>query len=288
MRQFAYLASHPASHGECAAVVRESGVAVNALAPLKYLGGYLAASLDTPQRREVLEAHYDRVKRVLPPNVREHLGEGVLVWRKELEGDDPPLSIFLETARFAPMEGELELRFSFRSDLFVLTFVLAPGHLFGSDRQTVLVIGGLQGKFFGREEMREASKLNCEISPAIMLVIAIQVLAEVIQVGELIAVGEADHNAMRHAPDKVKLDYCRFWTDVGGIRRDRHYRLPFELEFKPLSATSASHRRRTKRKREAKSLVRRTIDQRLRELLKPQVSDERPASRESLSALVHT
>lgn len=270
LSQLAYLGSHPISHHRCATAIRHSRLASDPLIGMKYLGDHLALSLRTWQRRLALMGHYHRLPALLPPNSGADPRTGILIWQKDTDRDCPPLSIVLETSRLAPMEGELQLRFSFRSDLYVLTFLLAPGEVFGMDCPTVLFIGGVQGRIGSREEMREASRLNAEISPAAMLILAIQALAKMMRVEKLIAIGEDDHISMGYSRSKIKLDYGQFWVDAGGVRHGQHYVLPLDSPHKPLSEIALSHRSRTRRKREAKRLVREVIENRLEQLITTQ------------------
>lgn len=211
--------------------------------------------------------HYDALPKLLHPVAGNRLSNGLTIWQRRIRGNAPALSIILEPSKLAPMEGELQLRFSFRSDLYVLTFLLAPGHVFGLECGRVLFIGGVQGTVGSREEMREASRLNCEISPAAMLIIAAQAVGKITQVDELIAIGEDDHISMGYSPSKIMFDYRRFWTEVGGERLGRHYRLPLDAVQKPLSEVSLTHRSRARRRREAKDLVRKSIEHRLRQII---------------------
>jgi uncharacterized protein VirK/YbjX len=265
----AYLGLHPFSHRQCALIIRDSRLAGDPIIPLKYLGDHLALSLSPPQRRRALTGHYATLPSVLHPGVQDELRNGILIWQKELSNDSPPLSIVLESSALAPMEGELQLRFSFKSDLYVMTFLLAPGEVFDMDCENVLFIGGIQGLINSREEMREAAKSNGEISPAAMLILAIQALGSVMRVGELLAIGEDDQISMGYSRQNISFDYGRFWTEAGGVPRGRHYGIPLETPQKPLSEISISHRARTKRKREAKRLIREAIENRFQQLIRP-------------------
>jgi len=268
LRQFAYVGSHLLSHLRCALTVRRSGFASDNLISLKYLGDHLALSLTTSERREALMGHYAALPELLNGVGSGRLSEGIAVWRRDVGIGQPPLSITLEPSHLAPMEGELQLRFSHQQDLYVLTFMIAPGRVFGAACERVLFVGGVQGIFGARREMRAASKLNDEISPAAMLILAVQAIGKAVQAGEIIAIAEDDHISMGYSPASIMFDYGRLWTDVGGERRGRHYRVPFETQQKPLSQISLSHRARTRRKREAKRLISQSIALRLRTLIR--------------------
>lgn len=276
MRQLAYLCLHPLSHYRCVAIIRDARLAADRLIPLKYLGDHLSLSLHTPKRRQALMGHYAAMPKLLRLAVRRRLRKGILLWHKDVPDDSPPLRIVLEPSRLAPMEGELQLTFSFRTELFVLTFLLAPGSVFDVDAEEVLFIGGVQGRIGSREEMREAAKLNGEISPAAMLILAVQAFAKVTGVDRIIAIGERDHISVAYSPSKILFDYRRFWTEIGGERFGRYYRIPFETRHKPLSEIPLTHRGRTKRKREAKNLIRQSLERRLKHIFADAVPLIRP------------
>lgn len=265
-RQIAYVAAHPIKHRRCAAVIERSGLSASRVTPLKYVGDHLALSLDTAARRRALTTHYATLPRLLKGSCAVALKAGLRIWHKQVADGSPPLILELEPSRLAPMEGELQLRFSFRSDLFVLTFLIAPGSVFGSSARTVLFIGGIQGRMGTREEVREASRLNDEIAPATMLILAVQAIARRTDVGAIIGVGAEEHISLGYARSRIALDYGRFWQDAEGVRAGRHFRLPIEPVQKPLREVSLSHRSRARRRREAKALVRVAIETRVSEL----------------------
>jgi uncharacterized protein VirK/YbjX len=266
VRQLAYLGAHPIKHGRCVASIRNSGLSADPITALKYIGDHLALSLTPSQRRRALAVHYTVLARLLRSWCAAELQRGVRVWRKAVGHDLPYLTIHLEPARLAPMEGELQLRFSFRSDLCVLTFMIAPGDVFGSSAKKVLFIGGIQGRMGARKELREASRLNDEISPAAMLILTVQAIAKKIGISEIIGVGEDEHISMAYARARIAFDYERFWREAGAVRIGCHYRLPLQSAPKPLSNVPLSHRSRARRRREAKALIRESIDRRLDEL----------------------
>ena len=267
LRQFAYLCRHPVDYFRCATAIRSSRMGGNAAISFKYLGDHLALSLGPEQRRRALASHYTLLACTLSSSSRKGLPQGLTIWRKNV-GLGPDLSITLEPSSLAPMEGELQLRFSYRSSLCVLTFLVAPGDVFGVSHHSILFVGGVQGFTGIREEMREAAKLNGEIAPSAMLLLAVQAIGRGFGVGEIIGIGENEHISLGYAKSKVVFDYRRMWMEAGGARRGLHYGIPFESREKPLSATSRSHRSRTRRKRAEKHLLRRSIEMRVRQLIR--------------------
>jgi uncharacterized protein VirK/YbjX len=235
--------------------------------PFKYLGDYLSLSMSTTARRQALTGHYLRLGSLARASA------GYVSWRDsivlwELGQREPhgSLRIFLEPARLAPMEGELQLRFSSgRRNLFTLTFLFTPGDLFGCPSDTVLFIGGVQGGVDCRSEMRQAAKDNGEISPPTMLLLTVKALAKVLQIGQIFAVAEENQISKRYtwASDTVKLDYHSFWSKMGGVRHGTFYKLLNESVEKPLNEIPITHRARTRRKRERKARIRETIEARL-------------------------
>ena len=151
----------------------------------------------------------------------------------------------------------------------IVGFSVGPGHVLGVADTTVLFIGGVQGRIGSREEVREAARLNSELSPRALLVLAAQALARAIDVDEIIAVGEDEHISRAYAEAQMSFDYAQFWTKVGGVRVGRHYRLPMESPHKPLALVAASHRSRARRRREIKHAIRDALDLRFRQLIEP-------------------
>jgi uncharacterized protein VirK/YbjX len=266
LAQIAYLCAHPIEHFRCVSAIRKCGMPAG-LNAMKYLGDYLTRTLAPARRRDALRSHYERLRYFIPPLTPSDLQEGVLIWTRHVAADGPPLRLVLEPARYAAMEGELQLRFAFKSDLYVLTFLFAAGHIFERQDPTVIFIGGVQGLIGAREEIREAAKLNGEIDPATMLIIALQALAAGTGVDEIIAVGEEDQVSMGYAREKISLDYRGFWLDLGAAPCGRHYRLPLTFTHKPLAEIPGPHRRRSKRKRRDKQLIRQEIDGRVAQLV---------------------
>jgi uncharacterized protein VirK/YbjX len=271
LRQLGYLCGHPLDHFRCAAAIRRSRLAANPRVTLKYLGDHLALSLRPAQRRMALESHYEIMSGMLRQGSAGALGDGLLIWRKGLS-DGQALSITLEPSKLAPMEGELQLRFSFRSDLCVLTFLIAHGEIFGVHQRTILFVGGVQGRVGARQEFREASKHNAEISPSAMLFLAVQAIARVMGVGEIIGIGEDDQISTAYSRPRIRFDYHRFWTGLGGLRQGAHYSIPLETPSKPILETSPSHRSRTRRKREAKWLLRQSIERHVAQYVNVQMA----------------
>ena len=266
IRQLAYMCCHPVSHYRCVSSILKSRLADDPAISFKYLGDHLALSLQAHQRRQALASHYELLPTVLQSTALTKLNEGLPIWQKAVAGY-PPLSITLEPSTFAPMEGELQLRFSFRTDLCVLTFLLTSGTVFGEASSPILFIGGVQGRVGTQSELREACKLNGEISPSAMLLLAVRTVGRAMGVTEILAIGEEDQISVAFARSKIKFDYRAIWTSAGGIKRGWYYGIPFEQPPRPIVETSRSHRSRTRRRPAAKSILREAIEQQLETLI---------------------
>jgi uncharacterized protein VirK/YbjX len=231
--------------------------------------------MSAADRRRALAGHYRRLEAIAcaSPGL-DGWCDGMLLWEAPTEGEHS-LGVFLEPAKFAPMEGELQLRFAWgRRNLFTLTFLFAPGDLFANPADTILFIGGVQGAVDCRVEMREAAKSNGEIAPAVMLLLTIRALAKILDIEQIVAAGEEEQISKSYASDRMKLDYRKFWTEAGGLRRGSYYILPIENIEKPLHEIPISHRSRTRRKRERKRHISDAIETQLRLSVAP--SNEKP------------
>ena len=266
-RQLGFLSLNLVGHWRSKeAIQRSRGVAADdSWTPFKYLGDYLSLSMSTTARRQALTGHYLWLGSLACASARYvSWRDSIVLWELGQREPHGSLRIFLEPARLAPMEGELQLRFSSgRRNLFTLTFLFAPGDLFGCPADTVLFIGGAQGGVDCRIEMRQAAKDNGEISPAAMLLLTVRALAKVLDIGQIFAVAEEDQISKGYASDKVKFDYHSFWSKVAGVRHGTFYKLFNESVEKPLNEIPITHRARTRRKRERKARIRETIEARL-------------------------
>lgn len=271
VRQMGSLLLNSGAHHRSRPIFRRARTQIiSPLIQFKYLGDYLSLSFSTSERLRALAGHYQRFGEVLHALAeRSPWPDGIAVW--ELPGDDgeiPPLRVLIEPSELAPMEGEIQIRFAAGDQtLFTLTFLLAPGDLFGLADDTVIFVGGVQGGVNCRIEMRQAAKRNGEIAPAAMLLLTLRSFATVLGVKTILAVSESDQIAQSYASDKLKLDYRDFWAQAGGYPQGACFVLANNHIDRPLHDIPISHRRRTRRKRERRDAIRAAIEARLRELL---------------------
>ena len=209
--------------------------------------------------------HHTIIGEALSRRAASDIGDGLILWKRDVPGEQP-LMLVLEPSRLAPMEGELQLTFRHLSDLHVLTFSFAPGHVFNCARNNVLFIGGIQGLRGCRDEIRAASKRNGEIAPVAMLLLGVQAIAKAIGL-RMVAVGESDQISTSYSASMIRFNYDAFWAQVGGSHVEHFYFVPLDPPQRDLSTIQLTHRSRTRRKRREKKAIRESIEASVKQLL---------------------
>ncbi len=245
---------------------RRAGIAdADRLTAVKYLGAYLSSSLTLRARRDCLRFHY----RFLADAMRSSANGAV--WRRETQvwsahiAGGPPLRVTLGRSTLAPMEGESELCFMMGDrTLCTLTFAFVHGRDLQLPCSEAIFIGGLQGGLDCRQQIRDAAKLNGEISPAAMLLLAAEAIANVLGVDHMVGVSTDEQAAAGYAVPKIALSYDRLWQERGA----HHVRTGFYVKAIAAAddadkAVAGSHPSRTRRRRVLKKMLRRDIEQRM-------------------------
>jgi uncharacterized protein VirK/YbjX len=257
--QLTYLAQNWRAHNQYLGKLRifqdSNVIQQNNLVNYKYIGNYLALSRDRKWRREIILSNYQIIY-----DLRQRMTHSKLfctsttIWRSPSSLDDSisEQRIILQAGTIAPLEGEFELQFFLEKKLLAtLTFVFASGSLVEVEDQAVCLIGSLQGGHDCRAEIRQAAKLNGEISPFTMLVLALKALTEAMDVAKIFGVSSDDQVALR-GESRAGLDYDAMWTREGGSLHANGFYLLEPLNSKPLEQISQSHRKRAQRKRQRK------------------------------------
>src|SRR5205085_12227254 len=100
----------------------------------------------------------------------------IVLWSHRVEPDTFTIGLCLPANH--SLEGDLSLVFSVNGiRLHKLSFTCIPGKEVGLNAETALLVGGSQGFPGTTELIRRASKTIGEISPAAMLILALQALA---------------------------------------------------------------------------------------------------------------
>lgn len=225
----------------------------------KYVGQYLAAALTTRTRLAAIVHHYEHVARLAAIS-----GGGV--WRRPFalwEHEDAQGRrhvVTLQPAELAPMEGECELVFSLEGKrLYTLTFVFVSAAIIGAVDQPLLFVGGLQGAYFAREELRYAAKANGEIAAPTLLLLAAAALAEALGISRLAGPSTRTQASAAYVVDgrSSSLDYDELWLGLGGEATACDF---FVVDLSRGEAEDAEitggHRSRTRRRRRLRAALR--------------------------------
>ncbi|MBB3695380.1 DUF535 family protein [Sphingomonas sp. BK580] len=225
----------------------------------KYIGDYLAAPLSRRERLAALIYHHEFV-------ARHAAAHGDALWRAPFtlweRHDDERRhhALLLTPARLAPMEGEVELAFLLDGQrLFTLTFALVSGTLIGAADAPVLLVGGLQGGYQVREELRYAARANGEIAAPTLLLLAAATLAEALGAALLAGPSNRTQVAAGYVVDgrSSSLDYDELWAKLDGERTAADFFLVDPRREEPEeSEVSGKHRSRTRRRRRLRAALR--------------------------------
>jgi uncharacterized protein VirK/YbjX len=258
-RQLVDLAIHGPALITLAASIHRAGfgyaVRCEPVLLFKYLGQYLANSFGTAARLRIMSHHYETLAARFPGVGK--LGfprNGMFLWSHRVELNTFSIRLCMPADSY--LEGDLSVVFAINGvRLHKLSFTCIPGQEAGLGAETALLIGGSQG-FPGTSDLiREASKAIGEISPAAMLVLAVQALAKRLGATAIVAVTADEQTSLRGRPEQAKSRYDALWEMSGGERHGSFYRLPDGVLWKDTSHLSNGHRSRARRKRELKERI---------------------------------
>ena len=132
--------------------------------------------------------------------------------------------------------------------------------------EPVLFIGGFQGRGGCTERIRRTAKLNGEISPASMLLLALQSLGAALDINAIAGVSATQQACIDHDAniDQYLSVYDGYWASAGGtIINGRYFTLAVTPHDKPILEIPKYNRTRTKKKRRLKQAIRAEIQQSL-------------------------
>lgn len=273
--QIVYLSMHWPQHRSYARQMRnnvDAGHAIdNGYTRYKYLGKYLAWSRSRNWRRDAILSHYAYLHDILKRESSQYrFTQTTTIWKLVSEVDATPLNVVMQPSRYGPMEGELELSFNVGNlRLATLTFIFVQGKLMGSDEPTVCVIGAIQGGAVrDRAESRRAAKVNGEVAPFAMLLIALKALCDRLALTHIFAVSSSEQVAIQDLEHSNMLDYNAFWSGVGSIAHPNGFYLIEPKQEKVQPTISSPHWRRTRKKRKHKARILSDISLALSQIIK--------------------
>jgi uncharacterized protein VirK/YbjX len=225
---------------------------------LKYVRIYAMRFMSTNDKYSCMAFHYNFVSGRLSSEVSKELLSGrTHFWDTTVSGN--ALCIDLRRSTLTAIEGELVLNFVYNGRIiFMLTFSVVPGTCFGESAWPVIYVGGLQGRPSCREDIRAASKLNREIDPATMLLMALKSIGIAWNIETIVAVAatyQVSANAVESTIDSSVI-YDQFWVKSGGTAfHDRAYKIRTRSQRGAHDPVFGSHKSRTRRKRMAKDAL---------------------------------
>lgn len=218
-----------------------------------------ARFMNAAARYNALIFHYsfihEKFKNIDAPH---EIASGITIWSKNAEGGN--IRVCLEYAERTRREGELALVFFYNAiKLHTMTFSFFPGDILGFGAGAALFIGGNQGEKNCGTTTRIATKLNDEISPAAMLLIAAQAMGIAIKADSIVGVSAKSlvRGGIVGNIQQYRSSYDELWTVSGGrCFNGKAFILPFDETELPILSKNRS---RTRRKRTIKNGIRSEI-----------------------------
>lgn len=217
---------------------------------------YLATGFKKKDRRTILKHHYGYVLATASEKFWCSIAQNKLPLWQQTAGENI-LTIQMSFAGELHHEGDLLLEFLENSvRLYHLSFTVAPGQLTGSSAAHVILVAHVLGTAGRFEAIRRATKACRDIAPPYMLMAALQGLADALNVDVIAGVKNSEQITANSDDSKdVYFDYDAFWRAHLGIEGEKFFLISVPITEKSLALISASHRRRTRLKREFKSGV---------------------------------
>jgi uncharacterized protein VirK/YbjX len=219
-------------------------------------GKYLCTNFSAKDRWSSFLFHYEFIfSRLTDECFAELLLNARRLWRYEIMNRFYEVKLSYARTNGSYLEGELSL--DLLADgvrIYTLSFSVLPGDRVGSAAAPVLFISRLQGVKHHREAIVLASRDCHDIAPEHLLFTCLQGVAMALGVEGICGIS-AEIQPSRSNADLPRLEsrYDRFFESLGMVRTaaGTYVRTVSEVE-RPLAAIKASHRRRTRIKRQRK------------------------------------
>ncbi len=226
--------------------------------PYLYLGSrYLARRFTVAARCTALIHHYSYLHANLPDAFLSRiLFDEVTLWDQNIQMHRYSLTLGFSR----PIRNEGELSISFQVDgvtVSLLSFTIVPGHLVGLQVEHALLVSRMQGERGCFEQIRHATKALNDVSPSLLLVAALQGVADALGIRYSAAVCAIDQVANKE-PESLdfKAAYDEFWVSLGATKgMSDLFHLPFPLPEKSLDLVKQKYRLRVKSRRQFRRQV---------------------------------
>lgn len=223
--------------------------------PCKVHRPYLAANMAKRQHVEGLCDHYDFVCERMPyPMQLAHLDNTPFKLVSFRGKDDLTFTITMNALQRVDKEGEITLSFNNEAGIPLANVTFA---FLNHERKPTLFIGAIQGPGSDIEHLhiQQATKACHGLFPKRILIEATLLLAEKMNMKQIIAVGNDSHiyeNARYNKRKKfVFADYDAFWETLGARKDDNHYfHLPLQITHKSLEEIASKKRAEYRRRYE--------------------------------------
>jgi len=227
------------------------------LATTRYLRNYIGQSLTHRTRRDIvnLQAGYLR-GRLRRSFFLELERPRRALWRS---ADAPRFAIWLSAGLSRPYEGDFALTFKLDgSAIYSLSFSIGPNLASPAAGGLALLVGKVQGERGRLADIRLATKLLKDISPASLLVSAAEGIALALNLSHLCGVAGSEQ-LCQSRPGAEYFDYDSFWESLSGRRIGDWYQFDVPFPHKPPLQTATHHRRRARNRRLFRDAVREEV-----------------------------
>lgn len=221
----------------------------------KFLGPYLSTDLATHKKLAVQKHFLFFVDRAFAGDTSiRGLRRGLCLWQRTAENEDHRIVLRLSDA--TKFEGDLLLEYLFNDQrLHSLSYVFAPGRVFGLPDANVAFIGGSQGANGCQQETRAAARGIGGIHPANMLVLALRAICQSLNVTGLCGV-PSRFQLLNHTDQSPREEnYDRLWTMNDGTLLNHVYYMPARLNVDDDGQLTGTHRTRRRRRRRLRQTI---------------------------------
>jgi len=219
---------------------------------LKFTWPVYATGLSTSDRAAFIANHYLQLgRRYSQKFIEEIYRIRPLIWQASMESRE--FGISLNGAPTGYGEGEMSITLTADgADVYVLSFIFVPAKYFGIDGDQAVFITRLQGARGFGEEIKRTTLLFGGVSPALVLMAALQGIAQASGFRHVVGICAKEQACMRgdaFYSDLVSA-YDEYWSALGGRRIESgHYYFPVPFLEKPYALIKRNHRQRVRRRR---------------------------------------
>ncbi|WP_337064832.1 VirK/YbjX family protein [Rouxiella badensis] len=221
--------------------------------PCKVHRPYLAVNMTREQHVKGLRDHYRYMRDRMPITMQiGHLGKDSLTLATIIGKDDNAYSISMNANHHLDKEGEVTLMFNNEMGIPLANITFA---LIDYKKQSTLFIGALQGpgQQVEHQQIQTATKACHGLFPKRILMEAVLLIAEKLNMSQVLAVGNQTHiyESPRYNKRKqfVFADYDAFWETLGAHRHpEGYFHFPPQVSHKSLDEIASKKRAEYRRR----------------------------------------